>query len=428
MHKCNQMPYHIGAVIRIYPSNTQKRMIAKSAGAQRFVYNKLVAVNNELYTLGKTVSFVACINERNSFLADSIADVSSIKNMAPFLYDDEIDAQTIPNAIQQYRRAWTRFKKVPGTSVPTFHKKSYACKYTTNAHYPSQTTGIGDGNVYLTDYSHIHLPKLGRIRFKDSGRLAQIFARTSETRIGNITISMDACGDYYASFQIASMEPFVKPLARTGACCGYDVNIKNFYADSDGNVIPNMRFKNSIQTKIARLQKKLSRQLIAAKKEKRSIYTCKNYQKTRLKLAKAHRKACKQREDYQHVCSKKEVENQDFLFMEDLKVKNLLKNHCLAYAISDVAWSSFMHKMEYKAELYGKTFMKVKPHYTTQTCSCCGYILTGDEKLSLSQREFICPQCGTYQLRDNNAASNIRNRGMAMLPVKAACRFDNSPA
>ena len=107
------------------------------------------------------------------------------------------------------------------------------------------------------------------------------------------------------------------------------------------------------------------------------------------------------------------VESQDLIVAEDLKVRNLKKNHKLAKAISDAGWRSFLIILGQKADTYGKEFVLVDPRNTTQTCSSCGYKLTDDKKLTLSDREWTCPSCGTHHLRDHNAALNILNRYLA---------------
>ena len=152
-----------------------------------------------------------------------------------------------------------------------------------------------------------------------------------------------------------------------------------------------------------------------AKKEGRNLCNSKNYQKQRLKVAYLHQKAAAQNNAFQHILSKTTIENQDVVIVEDLKVKNLMKNHCLARAIADCSWNSFAKKLEYKAKFYGKTFVKAPPHYTSQTCSTCDFVLEGDEALTLNDREWTCPSCGTHHNRDVNAAINIKNRGLALL-------------
>lgn len=417
MRKMAEMPYVIGLKMRIYPTNEQKNIIAVNDGASRAVYNHLVARNKELFLLRKTGCYVEPIAARIDYLVSLGEKSSDLQAAYPYLEDDRVDAQTIANAIKNYRTAWSNFRKVPGTSIPTFHKKGYSKRYQTNAHYRTDAKTITDGNVYLTDRRHIRLPKLGSVRFKGSDRIYQIFQRDSETRIGTIAVSMDECGRYFVSLQVGSSEPFHESLPHTGKALGLDVNIENFCTDSDGIVTENPKFHKSTQDKLAKEQKKLSHRAERAKKEGRSLRDSKNYQKQRIKVATLHHHAAAQREAFQHDLSKSIIENQDMVFVENLRVKNMMKNHCLAEAIADCAWSSFTGKLEYKAKLYGKVFLKVPAAGTTQTCSKCGHQLKNDEKLTLSDREWTCPKCGTHHNRDANSAINIRERGLALLPA-----------
>ena len=139
----------------------------------------------------------------------------------------------------------------------------------------------------------------------------------------------------------------------------------------------------------------------------KKLADAKNYQKQRRKLAKTQRHIARQRSEYLNVISKRMVENQDLIAAENLKVRNLLKNHCLAKSISDAGWRTLLSLLQQKADMYGKTVILVSPQYTTQTCSHCGHVLKGKYMLPLSAREWTCPVCGTHHMRDQNAAQNI---------------------
>ncbi len=417
MHKMKDMPYVIGLTMRLYPSDIQKDIIACNDGAARFIYNRLVARHTELFSLRKVKTYLQPVADRIAYLESLGEKSSDFKANYPFLEDKRIDAQTIANAIKNYRNAWSNFATKPGTSIPTFHKKSYDKHYQTNAHYPKDALCISDGNVYLTDRHHIQLPKLGVIRFAGSDRIREIFARTSETRIGTIKISMDACGRYYASLQVGSVLPFHAPAKKTGSAVGIDVNIENFCTMSDGKVVDNPKYRRSTQKKLAKAQRKLSHRAERAKADGRELPNSKNYQKQRRKVAYLHQKAAAQNNAFQHILSKTTIENQDIVVAEDLRIKNLMRNHCLARAIADCSWGGFLQKLNYKARFYGKLFVKVPPENTSQTCSICGHVLTSDDKLTLSDREWTCPSCGTHHNRDLNAAINIKNRGLLLLSV-----------
>lgn len=415
MKKMKELPYHIGLKVKIYPSNQQKHIIAVNDGAKRAVYNHLVACGNEKYRLSKTAECVPVYRDRLDYLSSVTGDVKNIKNALPYLWGDDVDEQAIANARQNYYTAWKNRKELH-RGVPVFKKKSNEQSYQTNAHYYAKDTKDGrNSNVWFLDCLHVTLPKLGRIRIGGSRREIKEVIRRQERRdirIGTITIHRDAVGEYWASFQIASETPFRETLPQTGSNLGIDLNLLELVVDSNGDILENPRFLIQSKDKLAKEQRKLSRMAERAKKEGRKLSDCKNYQKQRKKAAYLNRKVARQREDYLHAYSRHEIENQDLIVAEDLKVGNLKRNHKLARAVSDAGWRKLLTMLQYKAELYGKIVILVPPKNTTQTCSHCGHIMSGDEKLTLDIREWDCPSCGTHHLRDVNAAINILNRGL----------------
>ena len=411
MRNMKSMPYVIGIKVRIYPSIDQKRIIAKNDGAARFIYNRLLARDRELHSLQKVQIYCEPVANRIDYLKSLGTNLSDFKAAYPFLKDPEIDSLAISNAKQNYLTAWKNFRKLHGTSMPTFHKKGYGKSYQTNCQYASGVTCMDKGSVRLLGDRHLKIPKLGSVKFAGSGTLQKVFMRSCETRIGTVTVSMDNCGDYYVSLQVSSVCPFHKTFQDTGDGVGIDVNIKNLYTDSNGQEADNPKFYAKEQKKLAKAQKKLARRKERAIKEGRSIYDSKNYQKQRLKVAELCCTIARRREDYLDVQSKYLVENQDYIFAEDIKTKNLLKNHNLAKAITDTAWGMFLSKVSYKCDFYGRLFGKVPPKNTTQTCSNCGHVMKGSEHLDLDAREWTCPECGTHHNRDENSAINIKRLG-----------------
>lgn len=412
MRSVSEMPYHMGLKVKIYPSNEQKRLIAVNDGAARSVYNHLVAANNEKYRLSKTAKYVPSDRERILYLQSVTGPVKNIKNARPYLYGKDVDEQAIANAKLNYATAWKN-QKENHTGVPTFKKKSYEQSYQTNAHYYKDKNGNLTSNVRFEDSCHVTLPKLGRIRFGGSPeRVDMVLSQKEDIRIGRITVSRDSVGEYWASFSLNSENPFFEELPKTGSRLGIDLNLLELVNDSDGNSSENKRFSANAQEALCKSQKKQSRRLERAKKEHRPLKDSPNYQKQRKKTAFLHRKVERQRADYLHCLSKKLVENQDFLSAEDLKVRNLVKNHHLAKAIADASWRKFLTMLQYKGRLYGKLVVLIPPQNTTQTCSYCGYVMKGDEHLTLGVREWDCPNCGTHHHRDTNAATNVLNRGL----------------
>lgn len=419
MKTMKDLEFHTGIQMRFYPSYVQKRIVDKNIGAARFIYNRLVALNNEKYHLSKTAGLCPCDKARLAYVLTVLSSLKEFQNTIPFLNEDDIDAQCIANARANYQKAWDNFKKNPASGIPTFHKKGYDGSYQTNPHYYSD----GRCNVRFENAHHVTLPKLGTCKVVGSKKRINMILSRHDIRFGTVTVHRDAVGRYFISIQLASDNPLVSisdnPLVsiftKTGSMRGYDMNLDNFYTDSDGNVIDNPKYKRNLQNKLSKIQRKASRRITRAKAEGRDIYKSSNYQTARKKAALLNIKIANRRLDFQHVLSKHEVESQDFIFVEDLKTKNLLHNRKLSYAISDASWGQFHHMLEYKSRMYGKTFLKVPAHLTTQTCSECGYVLPKGHRLTLADREWTCPECGVHHDRDHNSAKNVLFRGMAIL-------------
>lgn len=414
MRSSKKMPYHIGMNVKLYPSDGQKRLIAINAGAQRSVYNRMVAAGNEIFRLRSTAPFAPAYREHVRYLKETSFTPTGLKTALPYLNGRDVDSQTVDNAIRNYNFAWKNMKE-SHRGVPVFHKKGYEQSYQTNCHYKTGDTGIFDGSVRFDGMSHMFLPKLGRIRIGASPKLLAELLRSPENRrITTITIQRDAAGDYWCSIAIASETPFRMPLPKTGKAVGIDLNVLDLANLSDGVSFENCQFRRKSAEKLARAQHVLSRRQERAKKENRSLYTSKNYQKQRIKVARIHRQVAAQRSDYLNRVSRNLVENQDLIAAENLQVRNMLKNHRLAGTIQDCGWRTLLTLIQQKAVMYGKKCILVLPQYTTQTCSVCGHVMSGDQKLPLSVREWDCPACGTHHVRDVNAARNILAKALAV--------------
>lgn len=411
----SEYKYHYGLKIRIYPSPKQKQIITASSDAARFVYNKMVEYGKEISAFGKPGIYISIVENRLSRLKQLKSSTTELKNTFPWLCDKNIDTLAIENAKQSYKKAWNMYRKIYNIAPPNFHKKSYTEKYQTTAQYDRKKISVptmGNGRCKFTE-KQVTLPVLGKIRYKGSPKIIQKLFGMAEVRIGTITVTRDNCRDYYASFQLASDQPFVEKAAKTGLKIGIDLNIKNFYADSNGHIEDNPHYYRKTKKRLAKAQKKLGRRTARAKKEHRSLKTAKNYQKQRKIVAKIMNKIMNRRKNFLHFQSKALINNHDLVIAEELRSKNMMKNHALASSIQDNGWRTFLNMMVYKAELYGKEFRTVNPRNTTQTCSSCGYILRGEEKLTLKDRDWTCPVCGTYHIRDINAAKNILAKGLA---------------
>ena len=418
MKSITEMKYHFGLRVRIYPSSQQKLIIKLNSDASRFVYNQMVAIDKELYQLNDIKLPLDTIESRKKILKLR-KNARQLSNHYVFLNDKRIDSLTKSNAIRNYQSAWKMYNRVHQSGTPNFHKKSYTWKYQTSCQYTGKKQALlTNGTVRFLDSRHINVPKLGELRISGSNkRLKALLSRESDTRIGTVTISKDNCDKFYLSMQLASDEPFVTIPAKTNKKVGIDLNTDNFLTDSKGNIIANPRYYRTIKGRLAKAQHKLSRRALRAKKEHRSLPKSKNYQKQRMLVAKLQRKVFYQRKNFLHVISTALIKNHDLVVTEELRSKNMMKNHALAMSISDVGWRTFLQMIEYKANLYGRTFITVNPKNTTQRCSNCGFIMgkDGSSKLTLADREWTCPNCHKHHIRDFNAAKNILAKGLAKI-------------
>ena len=410
-----KMKYHYGLKMRCYPSDQQKQLIKINSDASRFIYNEMVAINKELMQLRRVKLSIDTVQERIKQLTMR-QNAKQMSNHYQFLEDKRIDSLTKANAIQNYRKAWNAFRKVHTAGVPKFHRKNYRWRYQTNCQYPGKKTALlTNGTVCFLDNSHVKVPKIGLLRV--AGSQARLLKRICETRIGTVTLTKDSADRFFLSMQLASDESFVKVVKATHGHVGIDLNTDNFLTDSGGNIVPNPRYYRTIKGKLAKEQRILSRRQQRAKKEHRSLRDSKNYQKQRLLVAKLHAKVMNQRHNFLQQISTALIKNHDLVVAEELRSKNMLKNHALALSISDVGWRTFLGMLAYKAKLYGRQFITINPRNTTQTCCDCGFVMgtNGTDKLTLDDRKWTCPNCGIHHIRDWNAAKNILDKGIAKL-------------
>lgn len=415
MKSMAKLKYYYGLKMRCYPSDQQKQLIKLNSDASRFIYNEMIAINQELFQLRQVKIPVVIVQERIRQL-ELRKKAKEMSNHYQFLEDRRIDSLAKANAIQNYRKAWNTFSKVHTAGVPKFHRKGYRWSYQTNCQYPGQKFALmTNGTIRFTDMKHVKVPKIGQLRV--SGSQQRLLNRHMEIRIGTVTLTKDTANRFFLSMQLASDQPFVKFSKPKGGPIGIDLNTENFLTDSQGESIPHPRYYRIIQGRLAKAQRTLSRRQLRAKKELRSLKGSRNYQKQRLLVAKLHAKAMDQRHNFLQQHSTTLIKNHDLVVAEELRSKNMLKNHALALSISDVGWRSFLNMLAYKADLYERKFITVNPRNTTQMCHKCGFIMgtNGTSKLTLKDRVWTCPNCGFKHVRDENAAKNILDRGLAKL-------------
>ena len=412
-----QLPYHYGVKLRIFPSTEQKRLIKRNSDASRFIYNEMNGMNRELYQLKQVKIPITLVQQRIQTLKQRLRHpATGISNLHGWLNNHELDSLMKANAIKNYHNAWKLFHKVHQAGTPAFHKRRTEQTYQTACLYAKkvQTLNMLTGSVRLLDQRHIQIPKLGRLRFK--GFPTKLLQKSQTIRIGTVTLSMDATGRYYVSLQLASEHPFViTPDQTTHGKIGIDLNLDNFLTDSTGNVVANPRYYRSMRGKLAKAQRKLSRRAIRAKKEHRTLRKSANYQRQRLVVANLQRKVANQRHNFLQLLSTTLIKNHDLVVAEELRSKNMLRNHALAMSIADVGWRTFLGMLAYKADLYDRKFITINPRNTTQTCSQCQFVMgtDGTHKLTLKDRDWTCPRCQAHHIRDWNAAKNILAKGLA---------------
>ena len=352
-----------GYKYRILPTKEQEKLMLQCGGNARFLWNYALKTNQDYYK--ETGKF--------KFYHELAVSLPKLKEEHPFL--KESFSQSLQMVLRQFDKALKdSFKKEKG--FPSFKKKmllndSFTCP---------QKWRLGKGFVFI--------PKIGEVKW--------IKHRAMKGKSKSITISQD--GDkWYCSVLCEYTIP--DKAKKCDNIVGCDVGLKEFAVLSDGTVISNPRHIKKYENKLAKEQRKLS------KKQKGS----KNRFKQRLKVRKIQNKIRDTRKDFLHKTSNSIAKNYDGIFVEDLNIKGMMKNHCLAKSIGDVSWSEFNRQLEYKCKWSFKYYLKIgRFEPTSKTCSNCGCV----QEMPLNKRVFDCQDCGISIDRDLNASLNIRNIGI----------------
>jgi putative transposase len=353
---------------RIYPKKNQEEFLTKQFGCARFVYNNTVAYRKEIYNKEKK----------------HISKFNLIKRLVPlkkeFPWLSEVDSQVLQQAVGNADRSHGNFL-AHRAGYPQFKNKHSK----QSIHYPQR--------VKINQESKkICLPKVGLVEI--------VLHRPFEGTMKGVTVSKTKTGKYYASV-LCEIEDKKLVVQHIDKVIGLDLGLHDLMVSSDGLMTGNPKFIKRASANLARKQKNLARKKKGSKRSNNA----------RLLVAKAHEKVAACRSDFQHKWSKRLVDENQAIIVEDLNIKGMVKNRKLSKAISDASWHSLITKLAYKLDWQGKHLVKIDRFYaSTQICNSCGR----KQKLELNQREYSCI-CGWSQPRDINAALNIKDQGIEKL-------------
>jgi len=361
---------------RIEPNKQQKVLINKTLGCTRFLYNRML---DEKQTKYKS------------------KDKSKLKTEKEYKIDfewlKEVDSTALQQARIDLKTAYDNFFRKLKAGQPTNLK--FKSKHNPKNSYRT----INVNNSIRVEENKIRLPKLGFVKFKKS--------REVSGKIKSVTVSKNILGRCYIS---VLCEVEIEKLPKLDTQVGIDLGLKEFCITSDSEFVSNPRFLRKSEQELKKAQRILSHRVKKGK----------NRFKQQKVVFKIHQKIANQRLDFLHKLSTRLIIENQVICLEDLQVRNMVKNHCLAKSISDVSWSKFVELLRYKAEWYGRELVQIDKFFpSSKTCSSCGNI---KKDLTLKDREYQCSSCGTKIDRDYNASLNILEEGLRIL--KKNCRDD----
>ena len=356
--------------VRIYPTQQQKMSLAKAFGTTRWIWNHFLALTNQTYKeTGKGIAKY-----------DMIKQLPKLKKQDETEWLKETYSQSLQSVCLNLSRAFVNF----------FEKRA---KYPRFKSRHGRQSLIYPQNVKLAE-SKIYFPKLDWID--------AVIHRPINGVIRTVTITKNCAEQYYASVMFEDGKGKPSPSIE-GKAIGIDLGLSHFCITSDSQKFDNPRWLNSHRINLKIKQQQLSR------KQKGS----KNRNKSRLKVAKVHNKITRCREDFHHKLSRRIVNENQVIVLENLAIKNMVKNHNLAKSISQVGWGQFCTMLKYKAEQEGKIYLEVDRFFpSSKTCHVC---LNQAGSLPLEVRQWTCSSCKTTHDRDINAAISLRDEGLRLL-------------
>ena len=369
---------------RFYPTTEQESLLRRTMGCVRLVYNKALAVRTEAwYERQERVGYTQTSSMLTSWKQEEDLD---------FL--NEVSCVPLQQGLRHLQTAFTNFF-AGRAKYPNFKKKHNGG----SAEFTKSAFKWKDGQVFLA---------------KCSEPLPIVKSRPIPEGCSpsTITVKLTPSGRWYVSLLVD--DHTVKPLPPTEKQIGLDLGVTSLIAISDGEKIANPKHFKRLRKKLRRVQKALSR------KQKGSN----NRHKARLRVARVHAQITDARTDFLHKLTTQLVRENQTIVIEDLAIKNMVKNHKLALSISDASWGELTRQLTYKCEWYGRELVKIDRYFpSSKRCGNCGHIV---DKMPLNIREWECPKCGTKHDRDLNASKNILAAGLAVSVCGATVRPEQS--
>lgn len=377
-------------------NNKQRNSCARHAGAARFAYNWGLDRKIQAYKAGKrTPSAIDLHRQLNLLKKGELAWMYEVSKCAP------------QEALRDLDKAYANFfRRVKNKKARQNNKAGFP-------RFKSKKKGLGGfrltGTIRVCE-NYVRLPRLGKLRLKESGYLP-----TEGVRILSASVS-ERAGRWYVSIQCET--EISDPRQDDKPVCGVDLGIKTMAVVSDGTVFENPKALKKSLVKIKRLQRMVSRRKKGSKNRRKAV----------AQLAKAHEKVANIRKNALHQATSLLAKNKSVIVLEDLNVSGMMRNHNLAQAIGDVGFYEFRRQLQYKGEWYGCEIVLADRFFpSSKTCSCCGAIKPA---LGLGERTFYCEVCGYEIDRDLNAAINLENMyfSTASSAGSDACGEDGRPA
>lgn len=377
-----KMKRNIAIKIRLYPNVKQSTLIDKSIGCARLMYNVMLSERKRIWEEYK--------ENKEVVYGWKYRTAKQIKEEYPFM--NEVDSQifnwvglNLSTAYNNFFKSLSGRRKGGIVGFPCFKKKKNGGSYTTTCIHK---------NIRFLNETSIKLPKIGSIKYKGF--------RDIDGMIKSATISRTPTGKYFCS---VLFEQDVAPvgkvlLSESSKIIGLDMSVGNFYVDSTGKSPEYTKRYRKAEKRLKRLNHILSRKKKASNRSK----------KLRKSINLINEHIANQRKDFTHKLSKKLVNDNDVIVVESLSMKAMSQCLKLGKSIMDLGYSEFIRQLQYKCDWYGKHLIQADKWFaSSKICHCCGYKY---KDLTIAERKWVCPSCGTIINRDENAAINLRNLGM----------------